>query len=335
LSEKVKERFISVVAAMMANVKIQADRAAGCRVEKVVIGRPVNFQGAGGDAENQQALTMLVAAAREAGFEEVSFLFEPMAAAFEYEHTQNLDQKVLVVDIGGGTTDCSFVRIGPDRRHSKNREADVLGHAGERLGGNDYDQMLALKVVMPELGMGSFLKSGLPVANNYYTDAACTNDVNAQQRFYGRATGARFDELVRDALMPERLSRLVRLRRNRASYRLLREAELGKIALSDRERVAIDLAFLEPGLRAECSRSDFTQSVERLLIHLAALIDEVRKQANTQPDLIYLTGGMARSAVVRAHLRKVCSGLPLVDSDHFASVTQGLALWASRLYAAD
>ena len=65
-------------------------------MEKVVIGRPVNFQGAEGQAENQQALSMLVAAAREAGFEETAFLFEPMAAAFDFERSLNEEQRVLI-----------------------------------------------------------------------------------------------------------------------------------------------------------------------------------------------------------------------------------------------
>jgi hypothetical chaperone protein len=333
LSELVKDRFISIVAAMMANVKSAADRAAGAPVEKVVIGRPVNFQGAEGLAENQQALAMLVSAAREAGFEETAFLLEPMAAAFDYEASLDREQRVLVVDIGGGTTDCSFVRVGPERRTARNREADVLGHSGERLGGNDYDQMLALKVLMPSFGMGDRLRSGLPVANSYFVDAVTINDVNAQQRFFSRATGDRFEEIRRDAVHPERFLRLIRLREGRATYRLLREAERAKIGLSDTHAVAAELDFVDPGLRIPCTRDDLATSAERLLDHLAGLIRETRTQGESEPDAIYLTGGMARSQVVRGHLERICGGTPLIDSEHFTSVTRGLAIWAGRIFA--
>ncbi len=333
LPEAVKERFISIVAAMMANVKQAADAAAGTSVERVVIGRPVNFQGAGGAAENQQALLMLVAAAREAGFEETAFLFEPMAAAFDYERSLNESQRVLVIDIGGGTTDCSFVAVGPDRMNARNRDDDVLGHSGERLGGNDYDQMLALKACMPAFGMGDKLLSGLPLANGYFVDAVSTNDVNAQQRFYGRANEERFEELLRDAEHPERFRRLVTLREERGSYRLLRQAELGKIALSSEDTTTVDLDFIEAGLRPSCTREDLRRASERLLEHLDGLISEVRAQASVAPDAVYLTGGMALSRVVREHLTRICGDLPLMDSEHFTSVTQGLALWASRIFA--
>jgi len=335
LAERVKERFISVVAAMMANVKAHADHCAGRPVTHTVIGRPVNFQGAGGEAENQQALSMLVAAAREAGFEEVSFLFEPMAAALDYESRLESDQRVLVVDIGGGTTDCSFLEVGPQRARHKDRSQDILGHAGERLGGNDYDQLFGLHTVMPELGFGDELKSGLPIPNTYYVDALAVNDVNAQQRFYSRDSSERLDVFVRDAVAPQRLVRLRRLREGRSTYRLLRQIELGKIALSDQDRTKVDLTFLETGLAVDSSRAELQQSAGRLLAHLEALIREVRAQAQVEPDAVYLTGGMARSTVVRDHLRRICGDRPLVDSDHFAAVTAGLTLWAARHFSLD
>ena len=186
LSDEIKARFVGVVTAMMANVKRHADAASPEPIRQVVIGRPINFQGAGGEEENRNALEMLVEAAHEAGFEEVAFLYEPMAAAMEYEARLDHEECVLVLDIGGGTTDCSFVRVGPKRRASIERDADILGHAGERIGGNDYDQLLALRALMRLLGYDDDLVSGLPIPNTYFVDAVSTNDVNAQQRFYSR-----------------------------------------------------------------------------------------------------------------------------------------------------
>ena len=332
LNERIKDRFVTVVAAMMKNVKSRAEAALEDEIPQVVIGRPINFQGAGGEAENVQAQSMLLAAAREAGFEEVRFLFEPMAAAMEYEARLDHDQLLLVVDIGGGTTDCSFVRVGPERRTATNRDADVLGHAGERLGGNDYDQQLALKCLMPSLGLGDALRSGLPIPNTYFVDAVSTNDVNAQARFYSPASGERFDVFQRESVQPERVARLARLRSGRGTYRLLRLAELGKIALSDVPGTSVDLGFLDDGLEVPCSNGDLEQASERLLAHLASLVQDVTRQAEAQPDVVYLTGGMSRSPIVRRHLESVLGEVPLADSDHFVSVTSGLAIWAERVF---
>ena len=212
LNDEVQQRFVAIVSAMIANILDRAQQYAGEAVDQVVIGRPVNFQGAGGDDDNGRALAMVEEAAREAGFEEVAFLFEPMAAAMELEARLTRERLVLVVDIGGGTTDCSFVRIGPKRRDRLDRSDDVLGHTGERLGGNDYDQMLGFHALMPQLGLGTYLKNGLPIPNVICMDAVSINDVNMQQRFYGAELRTRLKDYVGEAMHPEKLRRLLRLR---------------------------------------------------------------------------------------------------------------------------
>ena len=332
LSDEIRARFVGVVTAMMANVKRHADAASGESIDDVVIGRPINFQGAGGEEENRSALEMLVESALEAGFKRVEFLYEPMAAAMEYEARLDHEECVLVLDIGGGTTDCSFVRVGPTRRASIERESDILGHAGERIGGNDYDQLLALRAVMGLLGYEDELVSGLPIPNTYFVDAVSTNDVNAQQRFYSRRTLERIDRLVVEAQFPDRIGRLRSVQTERLTYRIVRSAELAKVALSDAEQTAIDLAYLEQGLAGSTDRQVFAQSCQRLLVHLEGLVTESVAAAGREPDVIYLTGGMARATIVRNYLERKFPTARFVDSDHFASVTQGLALWAERLF---
>lgn len=105
--------FEDLVCAMMANIKSQAERSTQETITETVIGRPVNFHGLGGETANQQAEAILLRAAKRAGFQQITFQFEPVAAGLEYESVLNTDQTVLVVDIGGGTTDCSLIRMGP------------------------------------------------------------------------------------------------------------------------------------------------------------------------------------------------------------------------------
>jgi hypothetical chaperone protein len=332
LSDEIRARFVGVVAAMMANVKRHADVAAGASVRQVVIGRPINFQGAGGADENRSALSMLSEAAHDAGFEDVAFLYEPMAAAMEYEARLDHEECVLVLDIGGGTTDCSFVRVGPARSASVERDADILGHSGERIGGNDYDQLLALRAIMAQLGFGDELVSGLPIPNPYFVDAVSTNDVNAQQRFYSRRTLERLDRMLLEAKFPQRLSRLRAVQTQRLSHRIVRSAELAKVALSDTPVAPIEMDYLEQGLGSVAARDQFAAACERLLAHLHGLVDEAVAAAGRAPDVIYLTGGMARATIVRDYLLRRFSEARFVDSDHFASVTEGLTLWAARLF---
>jgi hypothetical chaperone protein len=332
LSDEIRARFVGVVTAMMANVKRHADTAAGGSIDDVVIGRPINFQGAGGEEENRAALGMLVESALDAGFKHVAFLYEPMAAAMEYEARLDHEECVLVLDIGGGTTDCSFVRVGPTRRATVERDADILGHAGERIGGHDYDQLLALRAIMGLLGYEGGLLSGLPIPNTYFVDAVSTNDVNAQQRFYSRRTLERLDRLVVEAQIPERIGRLRSVQTERLTYRIVRSAELAKVALSDSDQTGIDLDYLEQALAGSTDRRVFAQACERLLVHLEGLVTESVTAAGREPDVIYLTGGMARATIVRRYLARKFLAARFVDSDHFASVTQGLTLWSERLF---
>ena len=62
-----------------------------------------------------QAQAALESAARQVGFDELQFQYEPIAAAFDHERSVTGEQVVLVADIGGGTSDFSVVRVGPRR----------------------------------------------------------------------------------------------------------------------------------------------------------------------------------------------------------------------------
>ena len=330
---EVQERFIRIVAAMIANVRQGAQRHTDQELSEVVIGRPINFQGMDSTESNQQAMTMLAQAAREAGFEEVRFQYEPLAAALEFEARLDTDRTILVVDIGGGTTDCSFVKVGPSYRENKDRTQDVIGYAGERMGGNDYDQLLALRSLMPYFGLGTHLRSGLPVPNHLFVDTVSINDVNAQQRFYAPLFARRLKDYIRDGDAPTKIARLAKLRENRLTYRLARSAELAKIALSERDEVCVDLGYVEAGLEAQLIEADYEVAVQRLLDHLHGVVSEVLAQGSTVPDLVYLTGGMAKSPVVRSFLDRRFPEADYVDSDHFGSITEGLTIWASRVFS--
>src|SRR5262249_28442570 len=135
-----------------------------------------------------------------------------------------------------------------------------------------------------------------------------------------------------EAQFPERISRLRSVQTERLTYRVVRSAELAKVALSDAERTDVDLAYLEQGLLGSTDRGVFAQSCERLLVHLDGLVTASVATAGAQPDVIYLTGGMARAPIVRSYPERRFPDAKFVDSDHFASVTRGLALWSERLF---
>ncbi len=324
--------FEDIVTAMMQTVKQRAEQSAGHALSRTVIGRPVNFQGMDAEHSNQQAIAILTTAAKRSGFQDVEFLYEPIAAGLSFEQSLTRNQTVLVVDIGGGTSDCAMVRMGPDHRGRPNRSADFLGHTGERIGGNDLDIQLAGKQLMPLFGMNAALKSGKPMATKTFLDAVCTNDVSALARFSSLETTLYLEQLQRDCLQPELIARLIRLQTNKQNQQLVRSAEQAKISLSDDQRTSVALDFVEAGLHTNIHRNELEYAVQRPLERITRLMSEAVKQAGVQPDTVFVTGGSARSPVIRNAVAQTLGNIPLLDGDHFGSVVSGLTEWATTIY---
>ena len=325
--------FEDIVTAMMINIKQRAETDLGKTITHTVIGRPVNFQGMNAEQSNRQAIAILTLSAQRAGFKSVEFLFEPIAAGLDFEARLSDDKTVLIVDIGGGTTDCAMVRMGPSHRNNTERQQDFIGHSGERVGGNDLDIQLAGKHLMPLFGMHSSLKNGLLMPTATYWDAVRTNDVGAQANFNSQQTELRLQQLMLDTTEPELLRRFITLRDKKQNHHILRSAEQAKIYLSDSSRSSLDLNSIVTGLSCTISRDQFAHAIERPLASITDLMTEAIRQAAVQPDLIYITGGSAKSPIIRQAIEQKLGTIPVVDGDHFGSVATGLTAWAQRLFS--
>ena len=324
--------FEDIATAMILKIKQRAELSLGYTLSQTVIGRPVNFQAVGGEQSNQQAVGILTRAANRAGFKDVEFLYEPLAAGIDYESDLTQDQKVLVIDIGGGTSDCSFVQMGPSFRNKQQRDADFLAHSGKRVGGNDLDIALSYHGLMPLLGLGSTFKSGLPLPNQAFWQACKINDVNLQSQFYSAQHYRELSAQLRDVSAPGLYKRLIHLQQNKQGHQLVQQAEAAKIALSSSENFNCDLTFLDSSLDKDISINELALAVDDSISQIVTLAKQAIADANTTPDVIYLTGGSAQSPLIKAALKTHLGDIKMVNGDHFGSVTAGLTKWASMLY---
>ena len=168
----------------------------------MVHGRPVRFVD-DDDKADARAQEVLEAIARQAGFRDISFVYEPIAAAYHYERTVESEELVLIADIGGGTCDFSIIRIGPQRRERTDRDSDVLANAGVRMGGTDFDSALSIATVMPLLGLGTHLvEKNLPMPNALYYELATWATINFA---YSHKKERELAELLSDACEPEKV----------------------------------------------------------------------------------------------------------------------------------
>lgn len=327
-----KAVFTTIVEKMLAFIKQELEAIKQTELSQIVIGRPVNFHGLLGKDGNQQALSIITSAAKKVGLKHIEFLMEPVAAAYDYERQLTEDRLALILDLGGGTTDCSMIQIGPSYRSLTQREHCILSHTGQRIGGIDLDNKLALMNLMPHFGKNLILNNGLPVPNQLFKQAITVNDVSAQQDFNSRRTGQDIERYLSMTQDP-RLQRLKSLRDGKYGLRVNRSAEHAKISLSGQDTVTVPLNYIDTELNIEMTRQNLSDAIANELSKFEILMNDAIKQAGTKPDVIYVTGGTALSPTVQEWINKAFPHTDIVIGDHFGSVSSGLVTQAQRIFS--
>jgi hypothetical chaperone protein len=318
--------FQQIVEIFLDGLRERAAQALGGHApRRVVMGRPVHFVD---DDPERDALAQqsLHDAALAVGFDEVSFQFEPIAAALDHERRLTAERLVLVVDLGGGTSDFTVVRLGPQRMQRADRSGDVLATAGVHIGGTDFDQRLSLAQVMPLLGYGHHGPQGREVPSRVFMDLSTWHLIHwlYLPRAMSQAQALRVNYTDRHLHQ-----RLMQVLQQRDGHRIAHAVEQAKIGCSQRDASApIDLAFVEPGLVAHIAPAD-------MALHLGTLLDRtvqcarecVRRAglAGATPDAVYLTGGSSALRPFQRALQAAFPGVPLVEGDLFGGVASGLA----------
>lgn len=315
--------IISLFLRMLAS---KAHDALGGMPARVVMGRPVHF--VDGDADrDQQAEDALRQAALGAGFENVSFQLEPIAAALDYEQRIERESLVLVVDIGGGTSDFTVVRLGPDRIARADRNADVLATTGVHIGGTDFDRRLSLDLLMPLLGFRHTGPTGREVPSRVFFDLSTWHLI--QWLYAPRAL--RDAQNLRTDYADARLhGRLMRVLNERLGHRMADTVEQAKIAasLSDAD-APMPLDWIEPGLGAMVTSHGLAQSLAQPLEQVVACARECVQRAGLLEqglDAIYLTGGSSALRPLRQALLTAFPSTPQIEGDLFGGVAAGLAV---------
>ncbi|WP_261875590.1 molecular chaperone [Vibrio rarus] len=320
--------FEDLVCAMMENVKSQAEATLQQDLHDTVIGRPVNFLGRGGEESNQQAQDILLRAATRAGFKNVEFQFEPVAAGLDYESSLTQNLNVLVVDIGGGTTDCSMIQMGPSWVGKRDRTQTLLGHTGQMVGGNDLDIHIAFKHFMTEFGKGSRKHSGLEIPISQFWHSILINNVQAQREFYSKENLAFLKQLRREAQQPSKLARMLEVHQGALGYGIVSQAENAKIALSDSPSFEATINLLSEVITIPMRQKEMEQAISVPKEKICKLVLEAVRQSQITPDVVFMTGGSARSRVLREAVENLLPKVPIVSGNYFGSVTSGLARWA-------
>ncbi|MBD9679086.1 Hsp70 family protein [Pseudomonas sp. PDM18] len=323
--------FKDLLGLFIGELKKRAEAVAGREFDSVVLGRPVFFVDDDPKAD-QEAQDTLVAVAQKLGFKDVSFQYEPLAAAFDYERSIEREELVLIVDIGGGTSDFSLVRLSPERREVADRQGDILATGGVHIGGTDFDKQLSIQGVMPLFGYGSKMKSDAFMPTSYHLNLATWHTINA---VYAQKSQLALQNMRYDIVDATGIDRLFKLIEQRAGHWLAMQVEASKIELSDTERRDIDLARVEPGLVAELSRELFEGAIGPLLERVRGSISDLLNSADVDPtrvDTVFFTGGSSGVPALRQSVAAMLPNARHVDGDRFGGIGNGLAIEAMKRY---
>jgi molecular chaperone DnaK (HSP70) len=277
-----------------------AEQATGERVERVVITVPAFFQDA------QRAATRL--AGEIAGLEVVRLINEPTAAALAFEGTvPGRERTLLVYDLGGGTFDVSVVVTDGEL-------TEVLASHGDvQLGGDDFDQLLADRVLRDLGGAADLDERGRARLLEAAEAAKCrlTEEVEVQVReefLRGGADPLHLDAKVARALLEELIEPLVE-----RSLDSVHEA----LARSGRTLAQIDDVLLVGG------QTRTPRIAERL-----RTVTGLAPRRDVHPDLCVALG----AAIAGAQAAGIATGRVLVDVTPYTFGTSVLGELDGRPY---
>ena len=329
-------RYRDVVVGYLRHLKARAEAEAGHAVTRAVMGRPVFFVD-DDPARDAQAQTALEAAARQAGFRELQFQYEPIAAALDFENTVQQECLVLVADIGGGTSDFSLVRVGPKRRGRAERRDDILANHGVHLAGTDFDRHVELACILPLLGYRTLRpakKAEAPreVPSAVYFDLATWHLINT---VYAPARLAELRSMKSWYADPRHHARLMATVEERLGHALAAAAERAKIDVALHGHADVDLSALEAHLRSALQEKEAAAAIEADLDRIVQAAQDTARQAGVKPtqvQALYFTGGSTGLTPLVDRIAACFPGAERVRGDRFASVATGLGLHARAVF---
>jgi hypothetical chaperone protein len=325
--------FSDILGGFVGHLKRRLEEARGKAVDRVVLGRPVHFvdEDEEADAEAQHELEKV---ARAQGFKHIAFQFEPIAAALDYEQSVGREELALIADIGGGTSDFSIVRVSPDRARATDRRADILANAGVHVGGTDFDRLLSVDRVMPELGHLTPTRDGkrnLPVS--YFFDLATWQRINL---LYSNKAMIDLRQMRYEAARPDLVERMIDIVRHRQGHQLAAKVEAAKVAMTSQGEARIEVPLADERLELPVTTGDLHRAIEAAVDRIGETAAAAIRAAGLTPsriDTIFMTGGSTAIDLVRNGILRAAPQARVVDGDMFGSVGLGLALDAERKFA--
>lgn len=317
-----------LVALILKDLKAKADEITGQDCKKAVIGRPVFFD----DDSTQKdtlAQTRLNKAAEMAGFNEVRFQFEPIGAAFAYEKTIKQKENVLVADLGGGTTDFTYLILDPNKVDSKDRKNDMMATGGIYIGGDSFDSAFMWDKGTPYFGKNTQYEATpgkvLTVPKSLFANICTWDKMNF---FNGNRIRKDIDDYYYYSGNDRLFKNLITLIEHNLGYSVFQSIEKTKITLSGAEESEFKYSNMEIEIDENISIEEYGRIIEKDINKISDYLNEFLTKNQINPadiDSLFLTGGTSMVAAVQNLFKTKFPHITLNSGDNFKSVAKGLA----------
>jgi len=317
-----------LVTLILKELKQRADAITGVDCPKAVIGRPVFFDDDNA-AKDTLAQKRLNQAALNAGFTEVRFQFEPIGAAFAYERTLKHKEKVLVADLGGGTTDFTFLSLDPERVGEKERQKDIIATGGIYIGGDSFDSSFMWEKGTPYFGKHTLYEAApgkmLNVPVSLFANICSWEQMNF---FNGQKIKNDLENYYHYSKKDRQFKNLLTLTENNLGYSVFQAIERSKLELSNQPETKFQYSRMGIEIDEQVSKVQYEEIIQKDLNKISRYLDEFLLSNNillTDIDSLFLTGGTSMVSAVKDLFNNKFPNKPIHSADNFISVAKGLA----------
>ncbi len=325
-----KFTFEDLLTAFIERTRTHAGPALAELPLHLVAGRPVAF--AGVNPNEQLALDRYERAFKRVGFADITYVYEPVAAAYFFAQRLTKAATVLVADFGGGTSDFSIIRFEPTNGEMK---SIPLAHSGVAVAGDVFDYRILEHAILPQIGHRAKYKSIdklLEVPTHYHHRFAQWNQLALMK---SPIVLRELREFLRYAIERDGLEKFVTIIENDLGYPLYKAVADAKAALSHAETSTLEFRAksfnYDIALNATIERAAFEQWIADDLQKIEDAVDEALGEARldgTEIDRVFLTGGSSFVPAVRAIFDQRFDPKNIETGDQLESIAYGLALIA-------
>jgi hypothetical chaperone protein len=315
------ERFYTVgdlVQTYLSLLKRRAEDALGETIHTATLGRPVKFSES--VEQDHKAEETLLQAAHGAGFKEVEFELEPVAAALDYEQSIGKPQNVVIFDFGGGTLDIAVMRLGDSNKRR------VYASGGVDIAGSDFDRAIIEKRMLSHFGYGQV---------KYQPDILemihAIPDWMALPELGTPVNRNILEKAIQAKIAQVRLKALQGLIYNDLAFTFYNRVEAGKIALSSNNATIISLEDKDLSLWELYTRHQFETDIQHYLLDVEKVLLDTIAASGLEPGSIHAvvkTGGSSNIPLFTVMLTRIFGGEKVKQSNAFSSVVAGLAIKA-------